>query len=316
MKGKYLVDIGYKRLKYHLEIKRMITIIVGDSGTGKTTLINMLKDYLKSPNSVSGLKFSTTAGRVSVLDKDTDWYAELDKTNDTIFFADECIRYCRSDAFVTKLKSSGNYLVYISRDARNGGMHYAVNEIYEFHREKKNSYYLNSLYNFYTDSKLNMKPNLVITEDSTSGLDTIKSLLKCEVVTSNGKDNMVNTILSYQDSGYNNIYVIVDGAAYGNEIEDTIKTGVYIFAPESFEWLLLVTDTFNKYCKEELSRTYDFAESSLYETWENYYEYLLKDVSSKYLHEKYSKKHLDELSSFWSSESLFKQIKTLLIDID
>ena len=43
MKGRYRVIVQNNRLHYDFEIKRNITIIQGDSATGKTTLINMLR---------------------------------------------------------------------------------------------------------------------------------------------------------------------------------------------------------------------------------------------------------------------------------
>ena len=45
MKGKHHIVIESARLKYEFEIKRNITIIRGDSATGKTTLIELLEDY-------------------------------------------------------------------------------------------------------------------------------------------------------------------------------------------------------------------------------------------------------------------------------
>ena len=41
MKGKYKVIVRNNKLHYEFEIKRNITIIQGDSATGKTALINM-----------------------------------------------------------------------------------------------------------------------------------------------------------------------------------------------------------------------------------------------------------------------------------
>ena len=43
MKGKYKVIVQNNRLHYELEIRRNITIIQGNSATGKTTLVNMLR---------------------------------------------------------------------------------------------------------------------------------------------------------------------------------------------------------------------------------------------------------------------------------
>jgi len=42
MKGKYHVVVQNNRLHYELNIRRNITIIRGDSATGKTMLLNLL----------------------------------------------------------------------------------------------------------------------------------------------------------------------------------------------------------------------------------------------------------------------------------
>ena len=44
MKGVYKVIVENKRLEYHLQLRRKITIIRGDSGTGKTRLLRMIND--------------------------------------------------------------------------------------------------------------------------------------------------------------------------------------------------------------------------------------------------------------------------------
>ena len=46
MKGKHRVVVSTKRLKYDFEIRRNLTIIRGDSATGKTTLVEMIQDYV------------------------------------------------------------------------------------------------------------------------------------------------------------------------------------------------------------------------------------------------------------------------------
>ena len=55
MKGKHKVVIKNNRLHYEFEIKRNITIIKGDSATGKTTLINMIRQFTNLGNS-SGIE--------------------------------------------------------------------------------------------------------------------------------------------------------------------------------------------------------------------------------------------------------------------
>ena len=51
MKGKHKVIVSNNKLHYEFEIKRNITIIKGDSATGKTTLINMIRQFANLGNS-------------------------------------------------------------------------------------------------------------------------------------------------------------------------------------------------------------------------------------------------------------------------
>ena len=49
MKGKHKVIVSTKRLKYEFELRRNLTIIQGDSATGKTTLVDMIRDFVNNP---------------------------------------------------------------------------------------------------------------------------------------------------------------------------------------------------------------------------------------------------------------------------
>ena len=45
MKGKIAVSVKNRHISFKLNLERNITIITGDSGTGKTKLINMVRAY-------------------------------------------------------------------------------------------------------------------------------------------------------------------------------------------------------------------------------------------------------------------------------
>ena len=49
MKGKHRIIVSTKRLKYDFELRRNLTVIRGDSATGKTTLVDMIRDYVNNP---------------------------------------------------------------------------------------------------------------------------------------------------------------------------------------------------------------------------------------------------------------------------
>lgn len=45
MKGKHKIEVRSKRIVFTIELERNITILRGDSATGKTTLVEMLSAY-------------------------------------------------------------------------------------------------------------------------------------------------------------------------------------------------------------------------------------------------------------------------------
>lgn len=47
MKGRYYFRVKSKKLLFEFSIKRNITVIKGDSATGKTTLLHMMYEYLR-----------------------------------------------------------------------------------------------------------------------------------------------------------------------------------------------------------------------------------------------------------------------------
>ena len=50
MKGKHKIVVSTKRLKYEFELHRNLTVIRGDSATGKTTLVDMIRDHINNPS--------------------------------------------------------------------------------------------------------------------------------------------------------------------------------------------------------------------------------------------------------------------------
>ena len=45
MKGKYHIIVQNNKVKFEFDIKRNITIVRGDSATGKTTLVSLIDTY-------------------------------------------------------------------------------------------------------------------------------------------------------------------------------------------------------------------------------------------------------------------------------
>lgn len=86
MRGKYLITIKNNVLRYQFEIRRNITIIRGDSATGKTTLIDMIREYYDNGEQ-SGIILQCK--KTCVVLEGRQWKVLLENIHDSIIFIDE-----------------------------------------------------------------------------------------------------------------------------------------------------------------------------------------------------------------------------------
>lgn len=88
MIGIHNVIIESVRLKYEFTLRRNITIIQGDSTTGKTTLIELLRDYRKNGN--RGLIQIQSDKTCVVFDgNEENWREQIGLVHDSILFVME-----------------------------------------------------------------------------------------------------------------------------------------------------------------------------------------------------------------------------------
>ena len=160
MKGKYRVIVSTKRLKYDFELRRNLTIVRGDSATGKTTLVDMIQDYVNNP---SGTPVELSCDKKCYVLAGTLWKEQLNGISDSIVFIDEGNEFIKTD----------NYYVIISRESL-PALPYSVEEIYGIKTSGKYGTLKQSYHEFYrlygADTyKDSVAPEVVITEDSNSG---------------------------------------------------------------------------------------------------------------------------------------------------
>ncbi len=113
MKGTYRIIVRNKRLHYELQIRRNITIIRGDSATGKTTLIQLL-DQAETLGESSGVE--VISDRPCGVLRGTNWQMLLSNSHNHILFLDEESRFVKSQEFAEAAKASDNYYVIITRE--------------------------------------------------------------------------------------------------------------------------------------------------------------------------------------------------------
>ena len=86
MKGKHKVIVSTKRLKYEFELRRNLTIIQGDSATGKTTLVDMIRDFVNNP---TGTPVEVICDKKCHVVEGSLWKEQLSGISDCIVFIDE-----------------------------------------------------------------------------------------------------------------------------------------------------------------------------------------------------------------------------------
>ncbi len=309
MKGKYHFKVRSKRALFDFTIRRNITILKGDSATGKTTLLHMLYEYLRVGRE-SGFTVSSDASYFVYLRKEVgrDWKDALFPLKNTIIFIEENNDFVFGRDFADFVKSSGNYFVLINR-APFRMLPYSIHEIYEIitagkRTDIRESYHeFKELYSHYPVVKHNKVEN-IITEDSCSGHQFFTTVFgTADVVSADGNSNILPVI---QTLVKGDTLVIADGAAFGAMIENClayletrIDLRVSIWLPESFEYLILKSGVIKGAELEAvLEEPADYIDSLQHESWEQFFTDLLisltKDTAAKYSKEVLNKYYLQD----------------------
>ena len=299
MKGKYSVFVQNNRLRYEFTISRNITIIRGDSATGKTTLLDLLNSYDRDGES-SGVLVKCDVPCVVISGQR--WEENLQVIHNSIVFIDECNRFIKSEDFAVRVKESDNYFVIVTREDL-PNLPYSVKEIYGIRESGKyaglkqvyNEFYC--LYGELENAEL-AQEDVVIAEDSNAGFDFFSSLcdgsVKC--ISANGKSNVFKALQKHREE---KVLVIADGAAFGCEMEKVmqlIRIGrrIALYLPESFEWLILNAGIFDdSELKAILNAPSEYVDSQEFFSWERFFtDLLVKKSHGTYL--QYNKRSLNK----------------------
>lgn len=298
MKGKYHIVVQNSRVKFEFDIKRNITIVKGDSATGKTTLVSLIDTYDRL-GADSGIEISCAKRCLTI--NNSNWESVLNSVSNCIVFIDEENTIVKSEDFARKIQATSNYYVIITREDL-PNLPYSVEEIYGIHTsgryaDMRRTY--NSFYQLYTADKHEVtdKSEMVVVEDSNSGYDFFKAVTAggIDCVSAGGKTKIKRTVT---DNEGKKLLVIADGAAFGPEMGELYlymqkHPEVNLYLPESFEWLILKSGLIDgNRISDILEHTEDFLESSEYFSWERFYtKLLISETEGTYL--QYSKQKLN-----------------------
>ncbi len=126
MIGRYELTLYNNKVYYKMTISRNITVLRGDSASGKSEFIRLLAMYTGNPFS-SG-KTLNCEKTCSVLNEEN-WKLFTSSYTDRIFFIDEGNSFLRSKEFADTVKGSDNYYVIVTRENL-PQLPYSIDEIY------------------------------------------------------------------------------------------------------------------------------------------------------------------------------------------
>lgn len=316
MTGRYKIVVRNRRVTYTLEIERNITIIRGDSATGKTSLIQSLAAYeeLKEKSGVSVI-----SSRECHVLRGNDWEDLLKKWTDSIVFVDEGCAFISSKEFAETIRNSDHYYVLITRESL-FQLPYSVNAVLELKKTTsrfKHTY--NRAYPYY-----HMLPNvqqelakrqMILCEDSHAGQEWFSFIanqygLCC--ISAEGKTLILDKL---KQTGGKQTLVFADGAAFGPEMERVYQysllhpSDVLLYLPESFEWIILKSGIVQKPgLADMLEKPYDHIQSRSFFSWERFFtDYLTQATKNTQL--AYTKKKLNP--SYLSEENARKMLQVI-----
>lgn len=315
MTGKYDIVLYNNKVHYHLIINRNITILRGDSASGKSELIRLLSAYNGNPAS-SGI--TLICDRKCIVLTEGNWKLFSDSYTDSIFFIDEGNSFLRKKEFADTVKGADNYFVIVSRE-KLSQLPYSIDEIYGLRESNSSGRYrspkriYNEMYRVFGSIPETLgTPDVIVTEDSNSGNDFFSILFPDRCVSSYGKSNIKHVIAAHPDK---KILAVVDGAAFGPEMQDCMdimsgaKGEVALYAPESFEYLILQSGII-EIPKAITEETWNYADSVRYFSWEEFYTSYLSNATRNSVRQ-YSK---SKLSEYYKTAGNLDKIKKVLPD--
>lgn len=319
MKGIHQITISNASVRYEFSLKRNITVIRGDSATGKTTLVEMINEYYESGQE-SGIELRCDK-QCRVLGG-RDWKTLLPTIRDSIVFIDEDNEFLPTDEFARAVRESDNYYCLITREGL-PNLPYSVEEIYGIRTSGKYAglrQVYHEFYHIYGDHRPHevVRPEEIIVEDSNSGYEFFDGISKDKdytVVSAEGKSKIFSKANEVLDK---RVVIIADGAAFGPEIDRLMKlcsknNNIIMFLPESFEWLILSAGIIQDgEIREILNNPSGYIESSENFSWERFFtKTLISKSQGSYL--KYKKDHLNPA---YLSENIVKKVLSRVEDIE
>ena len=280
--------IKYKKYDYTLVISGPVTVISGDSATGKTLLLKIINQLIQLSNDNLIIDdYRIIIPRLLLMPEDLD-----SKQKVLLLIDEEDISKAACNMLATLPRDKIRLLVF-SRD-KSAEFCYGVDNIFELVGTKYNMK-MQLAYPNYLYCKNNIRGHYILCEDETLGFECVKKVfepLGYEVLTARSKDNIDTCLQHLKD-----VIVLCDlcglNGATRKVLDQVIfNESVYVYPCKSFEWMLLQHPFF----KDFEIPNYSDSWSKLSE--EDYYLEFLKKVLQETVGLIYNKTNLSLASLF------------------
>lgn len=269
--------IKIKSKKYNLDIKldHKISVVRGNSATGKTTLIKVLDEYrtVISPELDDGFRLVvvTPGGEHAFTEKRA------------VYVIDENVEIDRELAGRIKVSTGSYFLIFRRSDL--SVINFSIYALYNLIMENNVHKLQPAVYGNTNKIKYDVKPDIVLVEDSGKGFTWFKKLFErsnIKIDTTHGKDKVISCVEEEIKYDKKTVIVMFDLISFGNHIMKLIQLckdyngEIYYYGSyKSFEYLVLQSNMFKNVYKPYSINVPNFEEG--------YYEDELAAVShSKY----------------------------------
>lgn len=171
MNGRFEIALSTKRLCYEITVERKISVIVGNSGTGKTILIDLIDRYLRDIELAGTSDITLKINDKNATDNDIEvaplrrFYDFIKDMSGKIIFIDEDSAYINNPRFAGLVKNRDNYYIIIARD-KIINLPFSAKALFKFIVDDNSTNIVKNIATpYYKDSIENFTPNRIITED-------------------------------------------------------------------------------------------------------------------------------------------------------
>lgn len=291
----------YGRFLGKLDLTSKFTFIQGKSGTGKTTIIDIMEMPRARVVVSDGYEYHYLRGLEDYpVDILSEFLHSRCKSGKGVFIADED-DFGRASEDLQKVLMESPYLFIIAYRAPWGGISYGIDSVKKVcHKELSDGryfYYLENEYSDYTD--LPKSPSKIITEDTGAALALYRRVVGnnalCEPVKAykdekvipgkfGGKSNIPSAV---KDPDNKYAMIIADRLGFGSEIGKTVarlraNPTVTLYLIPSFEKMILDSEFIQAGVAKHPRYSEYLESSSITESnWEEYYTNKLRGLFDK-----------------------------------